>query len=149
MSTAFLAKRPTQKVPPEHFPSIQNGLVLTDPHDRSALTVCGLSDIDRSLPWHDLKLPRVALRLDDVLVTDIGEECSMHPLRHTEVGNDYYIEYLRPLRTLWLRYQQILGGRLLMPMTEDQAQRFEAAAVALRRADAGSDQFPLGSRSAS
>lgn len=125
MSTTSWADAPTPAFAAEQFPRILGCLTLVTPHDRSTLTVGGLHTIDP--PLSPSACGGIALRLDDALTAAIEARGVIYPLRHAKVGDDYCVEYLAPQRALWLKYQQIIGSRLLLQLTETQAERFEDA----------------------
>lgn len=125
MSTTSWANPPTPVFLAEQFPRILGCLTLVTPHDHSTLTVGGLHAINPPLSAN--ACGRIALRLDDALTAAIEARDVIYPLRHAKVGDDYCVEYLAPQRTLWLKYQQIIGSRLLLRLTDAQAARFEDA----------------------
>jgi len=131
MPTTYRADAPNPAFTAEQFPRILGCLTLAMPQDRSLLTVLGLQAIDR--PPAGSTSPRVALRLDDGLTAAIEATGVIYPLHHAKIGDDYYVEYIAEQRTLWLKYQQIIGSRLLISLTEAQAARFEDAILRLRR----------------
>ncbi|MDI9688525.1 methyltransferase domain-containing protein [Burkholderia cenocepacia] len=131
MSTTSWADAPTPAFTAEQFPRILGCLTLASPQDRSALTVLGLHAINPALAADTHG--KIALRLDDALTAAIEARDVIYPLRHAAVGDDYCIEYIAPQRTLWLKYQQILGSRLLIRLTDPQAARFEDAIRRLLR----------------
>lgn len=125
MSTTIRADVPTPAFMAEQFPRILGCLTLAGPHDRSALTVLGLHALN---PRPATNGPnQVALRPDDALTAAMEATGVIYPLRHAKVGDDYYVEYIAEQHTLWLKYQYIIGSRLLIQLTDDQAARFEDA----------------------
>lgn len=131
MSTTSRADAPTPAFTAEQFPRILGCLTLAAPSDRSALTILGLHAIT---PRPAANGPdRIALRLDDALTAAIEASGVIYPLRHAKVGDDYCVEYIAQRHTLWLKYQQIIGSRLLIGLTEAQATRFEDAIQRLLR----------------
>lgn len=131
MPTTYRADAPNPAFTAEQFPRILGCLTLATPQDCSLLTILGLQGIDR--PPADSTPPRIALRLDDGLTAAIEATGVAYPLRHAKIGDDYYVEYIAEQRTLWLKYQQIIGSRLLIPLTDAQAARFEDAILGLRQ----------------
>lgn len=131
MSTTYRADAPMPAFTAEQFPRILGCLTLATPQDRSLLTILGLQAIDR--PAAGGTPQRIALRLDDGLTAAIEATGVIYPLRHAKIGDDYYVEYIAEQRALWLKYQQILGSRLLISLTDDQAARFEDAIRRLSR----------------
>lgn len=127
MSITSWAQTPTPALTAEQFPSILAGLILAQPIDRSVLTILGLAAVDRLIAGRGADQPRAALRLDATLLSSIEARGVIYPLRQPLVGNDYYVEYIRERHTLWLKYQQIIGSRLLIALTPSQATQFELA----------------------
>lgn len=131
MFTTYRADAPNPAFTAEEFPRIPGCLTLATSQDRSLLTVLGLHAIDR--PPAASTPPRIALRLGDRLTAAIEATGVIYPLRHAKIGDDYYVEYISEQRTLWLKYQQIIGSRLLISLTDAQAARFEDAILRLRQ----------------
>lgn len=126
MSTTFQAGTPEPAFSADEYPRILAGLVLADPADRSVLTVLGIGTI--LVQAHAGRLlvhPRIALQLDEVLIACFKAQGGIYPLRHAHVADSFYIEYIPERRTLWLKFQTLLGSRLLMAMTAAQADQFE------------------------
>lgn len=132
MSMTSWAQAPTPALTAEQFPSILAGLILAQPSDRSVLTLLGLAAVDRPSAGCGTEQPRAALRLDQTLLASIQAQGVIYPLRRPLVGDDYYVEYIRECHTLWLKYQQIIGSRLLIALTHQQAAQFEFAVRRLR-----------------
>ncbi len=131
MSTTTWTDAPTPAFTAEQFPRILGCLTLAAPRDRSTLTILGLHAIN---PRPAANGPaRIALRLDDALVAAIEATGAIYPLRHAKVGDNYCVAYIAEQRTLWLKYQQIIGSRLLIGLTDAQAARFEDAIQQLLR----------------
>lgn len=125
MSTTSWANAPTPAFMAEQFPRILGCLTLTAPHDRSALTVLGLHALNPRPATSGTN--QVALRPDDALTAAMEATGVIYPLRTPKVGDDYCVEYNAEQHTLWLKYQYILGSRLLIRLTDAQAARFEDA----------------------
>ncbi|WP_298434981.1 hypothetical protein [Ottowia sp.] len=131
MSTTSWADTPTPAFTAEQFPRILGCLTLVAPQDRSALKVLGLHAFTPRLATRGPN--QVALRPDDALTTAMEATGVIYPLRHDKVGDDYYVEYIAEQHTLWLKYEQIIGSRLLIRLTDAQAARFEEAIQRLLR----------------
>lgn len=131
MSTTSWANAPTPAFTAEQLPRILGCLTLVARQDRSALTVLGLHALSPRPATSGLN--QVALRLDDALTSAVEATGVIYPLRHDKVGDDYCVEYVAEQHTLWLKYGQIIGSRLLIRLTEAQAARFEDAIQRLLR----------------
>jgi len=127
MSTTSWATAPSPALTAEQFPRLLAGLVRADHRDRSVLSILGLA------PWQGMThiqaicQPRSALCLDETLIARIEAAGVIYLLRDPHVADRYYVEYVAECRSLWLKYQQIIGSRLLIAMGEEHAARFEEA----------------------
>ncbi|QTD43566.1 SAM-dependent methyltransferase [Ottowia testudinis] len=133
MSSTSWADAPTPVLATEQFPRILVGVIAAEPHDRSVLRIFGIPGSAGSDAAHNPSpRPQIALKLYERLIQAVLASGVVYSLRTVRVADDFYIEYVREQRALWLKYQQILGSRLLIQMTEEQAELFEKKARQLR-----------------
>lgn len=127
MSTRFATHAPAPACTSAQFPHLLAGLVLASPAEREVLTLLGLPRHCTPLRADSAGPLRVGLRLDEPLIACIELQGAIYPLRQPRVAEDHCVEYIAAQRSLWLKYQQILGSRLLFGLTVDEARRFETA----------------------
>lgn len=140
MPSTSRADAPTPVLATEQFPRILAGVIAAEPHDRSVLRVFGLPEPARSDAGHTPRpRPQIALKLYERLIEAVLASGVVYSLRTVRVADDFYIEYIPEQRSLWLKYQQILGSRLLIQMTEEQAELFEKTAQQLRAPEPAED----------
>ncbi len=133
MSSTFRADTPTPVLATEQFPRILAGVIAAEPHDRSVLRIFGLPEpAGFDAVCNPSSRPQIALKLYERLIEAVLASGVVYSLRTVRVADDFYIEYIPERRSLWLKYQQILGSRLLIQMTEEQAELFEKTALQLR-----------------
>ena len=133
MSSRFRADTPTPVLATEQFPRILAGVIAAEPHDRSVLRIFGLPEPAGSdAMCNPSSRPQITLKLYERLIEAVLASGVVYSLRTVRVADDFYIEYIQAQRSLWLKYQQILGSRLLIQMTEEQASLFERTAQQLR-----------------
>ena len=133
MPSTFWADAPTPVLATEQFPRILASVIAADPHDRSVLRIFGIPESAGSDAAHKPNpRPQIALKLYERLIEAVLASGVVYSLRTVRVADDFYIEYVPEQRALWLKYQQILGSRLLIQMTEEQAALFEKTARQLR-----------------
>lgn len=124
MSSILWADAPTPVLATEQFPRILAAVIAADPHDRSVLRIFGLA-APTDVEHPPGSRPQIALKLYEGLIQAMLDSGVIYSLRNVRVADDFYVEYLREQRSLWLKYQQILGSRLLIRMTDQQAESFE------------------------
>ncbi|ENO99144.1 putative RNA methylase [Paucibacter oligotrophus] len=140
MPSTFWADAPTPVLATEQFPRILAGVIAAEPHDRSVLRIFGIPESAGSDATHKPSpRPQIALKLYERLIEAVLASGVVYSLRTVRVADDFYIEYLPAQRCLWLKYQQILGSRLLIQMTEEQAALFEKTARQLRAPEPDKD----------
>jgi predicted RNA methylase len=133
MSSTSWADAPIPVLATEQFPRILAGVIAAEPHDRSVLRIFGIPESAGSDAAHKPSLlPQIALKLYERLIEAVLASGVVYSLRTVRVADDFYIEYIPEQRALWLKYQQILGSRLLIQMTEEQAALFERTARQLQ-----------------
>lgn len=132
MSKTLRADAPVPAIPAEQFPRLLAGLTRAESPDRSVLTLQGIGRlIVQAHAGRAMAYPRIAMRLDDALIAAIEAQEVLYPLRQPQVADAYYVEYIPEMGTLWLKYQMILGSRLLMALTPAQSVQFEQAILRL------------------
>lgn len=131
MSFTPWAEAPTAILATEQFPRILAAVIAADPHDRSVLRIFGLPASAEANHTVESR-PQIALKLYEGLIQAVLDSGVVYSLRNVRVADDFYVEYSREHRTLWLKYQQILGSRLLIRMTDEQAVSFEKTAQQLQ-----------------
>ncbi|ASI68599.1 hypothetical protein BA022_08530 [Diaphorobacter nitroreducens] len=131
MSFTPWADEPTPILATEQFPRILAAVIAADPHDRSVLRIFGLPASVEANQTAGSR-PQIALKLYEGLIQAVLDSGVVYSLRNVRVADDFYVEYRREQRTLWLKYQQILGSRLLIRMTDEQVETFEKTALQLQ-----------------
>lgn len=140
MSSTPWAETPTPVLATEQFPRILAGVIAAESHDRSVLRIFGLPEPAGFDAGHTQSpRPQIALKLYESLIEAVLASGVVYSLRTVRVADDFYIEYIPARRSLWLKYQQILGSRLLIQMTEEQAQLLEKTAQQLRAPERAED----------
>ena len=124
MSSTLWADAPTPVLATEQFPRILAAVIAADPRDRSVLRIFGIPTSVETEHTPGAR-PQIALKLYEGLIQAVLDSGVIYSLRNVRVADDFYVEYLREQRSLWLKYQQILGSRLLIRMTDEQAESFE------------------------
>lgn len=127
MSTTSWATAPSPALTAEQFPKLLAGLVRADHRDRSVLSILGLAPLQGMAHIQAICRPRTALCLDETLIASLEAAGVIYSLHDPHVADSYYVEYIAEHRSLWLKYQQIIGSRLLIAMSGEQAARFEEA----------------------
>lgn len=138
MSFTPWAEAPTAILEIEQFPRILAAVIAADPHDRSVLRIFGLPASAEANQTAESR-PQIALKLYEGLIQAVLDSGVVYSLRNVRVADDFYVEYSREHRTLWLKYQQILGSRLLIRMTDEQAASFETTAQQLQAPEPAED----------
>lgn len=127
MSTTSWSTAPSPALTAEQFPKFLASLVRADHRDRSVLSILGLASLQEMAHIQAIYPPRTALCLDETLIASLEAAGVIYPLHDPHVADSYFVEYIAEHRSLWLKYQQIIGSRLLIAMSEEQAARFEEA----------------------
>ncbi|NTV70049.1 MAG: SAM-dependent methyltransferase [Azonexaceae bacterium] len=127
MSTTSWSTALSPALTAEHFPKFLASLVRADHRDRSVLSILGLASLQGVAHIQAICPPRTALCLDETLIASLEAAGVIYPLHDPHVADSYFVEYIAEHRSLWLKYQQIIGSRLLIAMSEEQAARFEKA----------------------
>lgn len=127
MSTTSWSTALSPALTAEQFPKFLACLVRADHRDRSVLSILGLASLQGMAHIQAICPPRTALCLDKTLIASLEAAGVIYPLHDPHVANSYFVEYIAEHRSLWLKYQQIIGSRLLIAMSEEQAARFEKA----------------------
>lgn len=138
MSFTPWVDEPTPILATEQFPRILAAVIAADPHDRSVLRIFGLpASVEANQAAG--RRPQIALKLYEGLIQAVLDSGVVYSLRNVRVADDFYVEYRREQRTLWLKYQQILGSRLLIRMTDEQVETFEKTVLQLQAPEPAKD----------
>jgi len=132
MSSSSWADAPTPVFATEQFPLILSAVIAAKSNDRSAPRILGLREPgERGVRGQSYR-PHIALRLSEGLIDPILASGVIYSLRTPRVADDFYIEYFQEQQVLLLKYQKILGSRLLIRMTDAQAAQFEETVLRLQ-----------------
>lgn len=120
------ADTPTPILAATQFPYILSAIIVAEPHDNRVLHLLGIPQPTGSHAARPPnRAPQIALKCHEGLIRAALASGVVYSLRTDHIGDDYYIQYVREQRTLWLKYQYIIGSRLLIRMTPKQAELFE------------------------